>query len=550
VAVATREKPAPAPVPAEDHGRASSSDPAPALFRWLRSPTFALVVILAVAAVLRLVQLGHDSLWIDEVTIAWRSHPHRLLAAVRDAGALEPPASYLVTAPWLQLPISVETAVRLPMALFGVLEVLALYLLARELSRRVSVGLVAALLLAVAPFAVRYSQEARYYVMFSAVHLLSWWLLLRALRRRRTRDWLVLGACNGALLLTHQYAPVVIVVDLVVLAVVAVRERRPGGSQARALVRGGGVSLLTAVVIVAPWLLYSLPTSVSDGTALSPDHANGRGVPLGPDLAKRGAEFLFGNEAHLTALAVVLSALCLAAPFLTKGRDRRVVLAVVGYVVGFAVLLVFVARLLGSYYAFRRVEFLLPLLFVLAAFSIVSGYDLLRRSSVTRSAAGPAIALGVAGVVVLSTLGTVSYYGTEKTNLRAIGELAKDVPPTTIVANFCVTPAGSGPRLEEYAREHGFDGPHVIIDGRHPIPAVTPGETRVLLFSGTPVTSPGWETQALNRLDRLQVVAGDENWGEPVIPLYVARAAPGSDDELASTIATLLTERRCLVDAP
>jgi 4-amino-4-deoxy-L-arabinose transferase-like glycosyltransferase len=550
VAVATRRTAAPPPPAAEEYQPAPSTHGVPGGARFTRNPALALSVILAVAVVLRLIQLGHDSLWIDEVTVAWRSHGHRLLGAVRDAGALETPASYAVTAPFLHLPLGVETAVRLPMAIFGAVEVLAIYLLGRELSRRAAVGLIAALLLAVAPFAVRYSQEARQYVMFSALHLLSWWLLLRALQRRRTRDWVALGACNGALLLTHQYAPLVIAMQLFVLAVIVLREWGSRPRSARSVIRGSGISLVTAAGIKAPWLLYYLPTAISEGTALSPDYALGKGVPLVPDLAKRGAQFLFGNNTRLTVLAVVLAGVCLAAPLITRGRDRKVVLAIALYTVTFAVFLVAIARAIGTYYAFRRVEFLLPLLFLLVAFAVVGAYDRLQRVKAARRVAGPVLALGLAVVVGMSVARTLDYYGAEKTNLRAIGELSRSAPDSTLVATFCTTPRGWEPRLAEYVATHGFHRPLVFIDWSGRPPALPPGTTRVLLFSGVPVTAPGWETRPLNRLDRLQVVAADGNFGQPTHPLYVATGTLAGNDEWSSVVASLRTNRSCTTEAP
>lgn len=554
MAVATGEKPAPEPVPADDHDSASSPDPAPPLLRWARNPAVVIGLILVVAAVLRFIQLGHDSLWIDEVTVAYRSQPHRLFSQARDAGALEPPASYLVTAASLQLPLSIEAAVRLPMAIFGVLEVFALYLLARELSRRAAVGLIAAALLAVAPFAVRYSQEARYYVMFSALHLFSWWLLLRALRRRRTRDWLALGACNGLLLLTHQYAVVVVSVEVGVLVVVALREWRAMPKSGRAIASAAAISFAVAAAFELPWMLYSLPKSWSDGRVLTPDVAGGRGITIDLDLAKRGADFLFGNDIRVTALAVVLAGLCIAAPFLTRCHDRRVALAVAAYSAVFALVIVIIGRAIGTYYAFRRIEFLLPLLLLLAAFAIVGAYDRLRQLKPARQFARPALAIGLIAIVAVSMTRTIAYYGTEKTNLRAVAQLGRSAPETTIVATFCVPvetdkgffgdPVTRGTwerRLTEYWAAHGLDRRPVIIDSDHPAPTVTPGPTGVLLFSGIPTSAPGWDVRPLNRLDRLQLIAGDQDFGQLVIPIYAIRGAPANDAELSSVIESLRT---------
>src|SRR4029079_11871428 len=130
----------------------------------------------------------------------------------------EPPLHYLTVLAALHLPFGFETAARIPSAIFGTLEVLALVLLTREATRRRTTALVAGLLLAVAPFAVRYSQENRYYVMFSTLAQVSWRLLLRALRRRDGAAWIWYGVVAAAMQLTHPFSPLVLALEALVVA--------------------------------------------------------------------------------------------------------------------------------------------------------------------------------------------------------------------------------------------------------------------------------------------------------------------------------------------
>ena len=191
-----------------------------------RRARLAIVAIVLAALALRVARLGHESFWIDELNAVHLARSGGVLHAVRSFGPFEPPLSHLLVAVSLKLPFGAETAARLPMALFGAVEVLALYLLARELTKRISIALLAAGLLAVAPFSVRYSQEARYYTMFSALQLLSWWMLLRALRGEEARVGLVRGARRS-----HAADP----------SVRRVRHRRPGARPARR--RPGGAAI-------------------------------------------------------------------------------------------------------------------------------------------------------------------------------------------------------------------------------------------------------------------------------------------------------------------
>ena len=187
------------------------------------------VTVVLVALFLRAYDLGSQSFWIDEINVTTFVRSGHLFSDLRDRGGpFEPPLHFLTVLAALELPFGFETAARIPSMLFGTLEVFALILLTREVTNRRDTALVAGLLLAVAPFVVRYSQENRYYVMFSALSLLSWWLLMRALRLRRVSHWIAYGVMAAAMQLTHPFAPLVLLVQAGVFLFVALRARRTG----------------------------------------------------------------------------------------------------------------------------------------------------------------------------------------------------------------------------------------------------------------------------------------------------------------------------------
>jgi len=89
-----------------------------------------------------------------------------------------------------------EALLRLPGILFGALGVLVVYGLAAEVGGAAA-GLVAALLLATAPFHVRYSQEFRMYSAMMLASSLLVWLLYRFTRRGNPLD--AAGACAATI---------------------------------------------------------------------------------------------------------------------------------------------------------------------------------------------------------------------------------------------------------------------------------------------------------------------------------------------------------------
>ena len=59
--------------------------------------------------------------------------------------------------------------------------------------------------------------------MFSAFALLSWWLVLRALRLRTTvPPWVWYGVVAAAMQLTHPFAPLVLALEASLVAVIVV----------------------------------------------------------------------------------------------------------------------------------------------------------------------------------------------------------------------------------------------------------------------------------------------------------------------------------------
>ena len=155
--------------------------------------------VLALAAAARLTLLGQESYWFDEI---WAVKQVR--AALPDLLAdlarndVHPPLYPMLLWSWTRLFGEAEWVTRAMSALFGTAAVAGLYLLGRDLYDR-STALLAALLLALNPFAIDYSQESRAYSMLLMFGVFASWALVHWCEAprswRRGAGYLVAAIC-------------------------------------------------------------------------------------------------------------------------------------------------------------------------------------------------------------------------------------------------------------------------------------------------------------------------------------------------------------------
>jgi len=178
-------------------------------------------LITLVAAVPRLFDLGYEALWFDEVNTLYRASAEGLAGVLaRSAADVQAPfydlVSWVVAGPMGR---SDAWSFRLPAALFGIALVPVGGALALAFTGRRGAAVLAALLLAISPFQIRFAQEARPYTLLA---LLAGLLLLGAMRALTSgaRRGLLLVAISGPLLvLTHYYG--VLMFGAVALALLA-----------------------------------------------------------------------------------------------------------------------------------------------------------------------------------------------------------------------------------------------------------------------------------------------------------------------------------------
>ncbi|HVS02684.1 MAG TPA: glycosyltransferase family 39 protein [Thermoanaerobaculia bacterium] len=264
----------------------------------------AVVALTLLATALRLHRLTFQSLWFDELFGVVFSHPERSLAEIVAIYATDfHPLLYpLLLHAWMELLGATELAARLLSALAGIASIPAMYGLGWALGGR-GVGLAAALLTAVNPFHVAYSQEARSYTLLFLFAALSFAALLRLVARPRPATLAAYVLAAGLALHTHYYGLVLAGAQLSAAAAVILWRRRAWRALAPLAAAAAALALLCL-----PWLRPLLRAAAT--TDYWPPHP-------GPAFAARYFHLYFGAEPWLTALHALL---LLALPVLLLRR--------------------------------------------------------------------------------------------------------------------------------------------------------------------------------------------------------------------------------------
>ena len=187
-----------------------------------RATGFLLPFIILLGAIVRMYEIGRESLWYDELFPLWASRLPLggLFQEVPASG--HPPLYYLIGHVWFAISTN-DTWVRLISWTAGVFTIWLMYLVGRELfSRRT--GLWAAALAAGSPFLYWYSREASDYSLLIAFSAASLYFLARSANRGGWANWTAYVLTTTAALFTHYYGAFVLLAEVVFFLII--RDRR------------------------------------------------------------------------------------------------------------------------------------------------------------------------------------------------------------------------------------------------------------------------------------------------------------------------------------
>ncbi|MFM7616431.1 MAG: glycosyltransferase family 39 protein [Actinomycetes bacterium] len=276
----------------------------------------AIVAVVAIGVVLRFAV--RSDLWLDEaltVNIA-RLPLGEIPGALKVDGA--PPLYYVLLHLWMLVFGESDAAVRALPALLGVATLPLAYLAGRriggpESARAHRVGLVALVLVAASPYAIRYSSENRMYILVIDLVLVGYLVLHRALERPTVGRLAAVAAVVAALLYTNYWCLYVLAVVGGITVWRGLRAPTGGEPDERATARRILVAMIVGGFCFVPWVPTFLFQTANTGTPW--------GAALAPTSAFAFTVLDFGGSSFAEGwpLALILFLLAVLALF---GRDR------------------------------------------------------------------------------------------------------------------------------------------------------------------------------------------------------------------------------------
>ncbi len=285
----------------------------------MRRPTWREVVwpvlAIAVAHLLRTGTLTQQPFWVDEIYALWYVgrplvEALRIIIQPRHNG----PLYFLLLWIWRTLAGDSDFAVRYLSTLASVATVALTWRLARDWFTARTAHL-AALVLAMMPFAVYYGQEAKMYALHMALAVFSLLALERALRRDSWRRWAVYLVGLNALMYTHYFGAFAAAAQA--LATLVIVWRRPRVRRHYLMCLGGMVLFYLPVLV---FIASIFPVYIVH------DRTQGF-VPLGQMvlalLAGFGARYWWDGLVLYQRGAVLALALLVGWGLVTAWRQRR-----------------------------------------------------------------------------------------------------------------------------------------------------------------------------------------------------------------------------------
>jgi mannosyltransferase len=167
-----------------------------------------ILAILLLGLFFRLYSLSAESIWVDEAySLQFANLNLPQIFYLQDTS---PPLYYVILHWWIRVFGVSESSLRFPSVIFGVLSILMIYQLGKQLFD-LEIGLICSLLLSFSVFHIEYSQEARTYSLSVLLTLSSMYFYIKALK---TMNYIILTGylvVSVLLIYSHIYGLFIII---------------------------------------------------------------------------------------------------------------------------------------------------------------------------------------------------------------------------------------------------------------------------------------------------------------------------------------------------
>jgi len=170
------------------------------------------ILIFVLGSLLRLYRLGHHSFWGDEVFILNAVNLPYKEIFFNQLHEPTPPLFLLVTKLWMSFFNQNEYMIRLLPCLFGILSLILVYLISKELFNR-RIALMSSFFFAISPFHIFYSQELRTYSLLLFLSLLSFYIFVKIMKTDLCKWYFILGLVNSFIIFTHYFGIFLIIIE-------------------------------------------------------------------------------------------------------------------------------------------------------------------------------------------------------------------------------------------------------------------------------------------------------------------------------------------------
>lgn len=242
--------------------------------RWGWPDLLALLGGIGLLCALVLPTIGRASIWFDEAFSAYITKFNFLEIARYTATDVHPPLYYWVLKLW-EMVFGYDDAamIRALSLVFAAIAAVFGYLLLRRLFGR-KAAILGLLFIVLSPMIIRYSQEARMYMMESAIILAATYTLVRAEAEKKRKLWIVYGILVGLGMWTHYFTALAWLAHWV-WRFIKVRQTGVKGKELRRVFmsKQWWLAHLVAVGIFVPWIplmLYQLAIVQGGGFWIGP----------------------------------------------------------------------------------------------------------------------------------------------------------------------------------------------------------------------------------------------------------------------------------------